>query len=193
MTAGTDPEGRFMTDADLVRQTLAGRPAAYEELVRRWAGRVTALCHAKIGCATAADDLAQDALLRAYRSLGSLIEPEKFGAWLCRIALHTCLNCLKNKQRGQIPFSALGPDQSPEAYLTGADSVDEGHEDALDRLKKEVAALPETYREVLMLYYHQDVTYRGLAEILGVSAATVNSRLTKARNLLRERMSKCRR
>lgn len=180
-----------MTDAELVRQTLAGRTTAYEELVRRWAGRVTALCHAKVGCASAADDLAQDALLRAYRALGALVEPEKFGAWLCRIALHGCLTWFKNKQRTQIPFSVLGPEQNPEDYLSSGDSVDEAHEDALERLKKEVAALPETYREVLMLYYHQDVTYRDLAEMLGISAATVNSRLTKARNLLRARMSKC--
>ncbi|MBY0527747.1 MAG: RNA polymerase sigma factor [Gemmataceae bacterium] len=192
MQIGTPLEGRVMTDAELVRQTLAGAPAAYEELVRRWAGRVTALCHAKIGCAAHADDLAQDALLRAYRSLQSLVEPEKFGAWLCRIALHTCLSWLKNKQRTQVPFSVLGADQNPEDYLSSGDSVDEEHEDALDRLKKEVAALPESYREVLLLYYHQDVTYRDLAEMLGVSPATVNSRLTKARNLLRERMNQCR-
>lgn len=176
-----------MSDAELVRQTLAGRTAAYEELVRRWAGRVTGLCHAKVGCASAADDLAQEALVRGYRALSTLADPDKFGAWLSRIAVHTCLNWLKNKRRTTIPFSALGADQNPEDYLT-ADSVDEDHEDDLARLRVEVAALPEAYREVLRLYYHQDVTYRDLADMLGVSPATINSRLTKARNLLRERM-----
>ena len=52
----------------------------------------------------------------------------------------------------------------------------------------EVAALPEAYRETLMLYYTQDCTYDELAEMLGVSAATINARLTKARAMLRERM-----
>jgi RNA polymerase sigma-70 factor (ECF subfamily) len=178
-----------MTDAELVRQTLTGRSDAYAELVRRWAGRVVALCHARIGCAASAEDVAQDALMRAYRSLKSLTEPEKFGAWLSRIAVHTCLNWLKNRQRTQIPFSALGPEQNPEEYLRGPA---EENDDELHRLRSEVAALPETYREVLMLYYHQDVTYRDLAEMLGVSPATVNARLTKARALLRERLSKCR-
>ena len=51
-------------------------------------------------------------------------------------------------------------------------------------------ALPEEYREVVMLYYYEDVTYRDLAQLLGVSAATINARLTKARALLRERLSK---
>jgi RNA polymerase sigma-70 factor (ECF subfamily) len=176
-----------MSDAELVRQTLAGRTEAYEELVRRWAGRVTSLCHAKVGCASAADDLAQEALLRGYRALASLADANKFGAWLCRIAVHACLNWLKNKQRAMVPFSALGPDQNPDDYLyRGGTTVDE--EDNLHRLRTEVAALPESYREVLMLYYHQDVTYRDLADMLGVSPATINSRLTKARNLLRERL-----
>ena len=57
------------------------------------------------------------------------------------------------------------------------------------RLLAEVATLPEAYREVLLLYYYDDVTYQEVAEILGVSAATVNARLTKGRALLRERLS----
>lgn len=178
-----------MSDAELVRQTLAGRPHAYEELVRRWAGRVTALCHAKLGCASAADDVAQEALLRAYRALPSLAEPDKFGAWLCRIAQHACLNVLKSKQRGQVPFSALGPDQDPAEYLCGPEP-DADHEARLDDLRGAVEALPDVYREVVRLYYHQDVTYQELADVLGVSAATVNARLTKARVLLRERLSR---
>lgn len=181
-----------MSDAELVRDTLAGRPQAYEELVRRWAGRVTALCHAKVGCAAAADDLAQDALLRAYRSLRTLDDAGKFGPWLCRIAQNGCLNWLKDKRRDQVPFSVLGPDHDPETYLCGPEP-DAGRDEQLEDLKAAVAALPEVYREVVLLYYHQNLTYRDLADMLGVAPATVNARLTKARVLLRERMSQCRR
>jgi len=183
-----------MTDAELVHQTLQGKADAYAELVRRWAGRVTALCHAKVGCTAAAEDLAQDALLRGYRMLKSLTTPEKFGPWLCRIAVNGCLNWHKAKERSVVPFSSLGPDQNPEAYLADETSWDgDDRDDDLRRLREEVAALPETYRQVLLLYYHQDSTYRDLSEILGVSAATINARLTKARALLRERLNQCRR
>src|SRR3954447_30302 len=106
-----------MSDAELVRQTLAGRPQAFEELVRRWAGRVTALCHARLGCASAADDLAQESLLRAYRALSSLTEPDRFGPWLCRIAVHACASWRKSKQQAQVHFSALGPEHDPEELL----------------------------------------------------------------------------
>jgi RNA polymerase sigma-70 factor (ECF subfamily) len=54
----------------------------------------------------------------------------------------------------------------------------------------EVEALPDEYREALMMYYYEDVTYQELADALGVSAATINARLTKARALLRQRLSR---
>src|SRR3954449_3012483 len=102
-----------MSDAELVRLARAGRAEAYAELVRRWAGRITALCHARVGRSHPADDLAQETLLRGFRALGSLSDPERFGPWLCGIALRACLDWRKARQNAQIPFSALGPDHDP--------------------------------------------------------------------------------
>jgi RNA polymerase sigma-70 factor (ECF subfamily) len=59
------------------------------------------------------------------------------------------------------------------------------------RILDEVEALPEEYRTVILLYYYQDLTYRDLAKLLGVSSATINARLTKARSLLRTRLTHC--
>jgi RNA polymerase sigma-70 factor (ECF subfamily) len=184
-----------MSDGELVRQVLAGRTEVYAELVRRWAGRVTALCHAKTGRGDAADDLAQETLLRGYRTLSSLADPEKFGPWLCGIAQHVCLDWLKSKQRTQVPFSALrggGPDAEALADHSAVDCALE-REDDVRQLLREVEALPEECREVIMLYYYQDVTYQDLARLLGVSAATINARLTRARALLRDRLGHVRR
>jgi RNA polymerase sigma-70 factor (ECF subfamily) len=180
-----------MSDADLVRQCLAGQPRAYEDLVRRWAGRIVGLCHVRIGCSASADDLAQETLLRGYRALGSLADPEKFGPWLCQIAHRACLNWLKARQRLPVAFSALGPEDDPEDALyrrNHGDAALDDHDDDLERLRAEVAALPPECREVLTLYYHERLTYKDLAEILDVSPATINARLTRARTLLRERM-----
>jgi RNA polymerase sigma-70 factor (ECF subfamily) len=177
----------MMSDGQLVRQTLAGLTEAYAELVRRWAGRITALCHAKLGRADMADDLAQETLLRGFRALRSLNDPDKVGPWLCGIALRTCLDWLKAKERTQINFSALGTDCNPEDFAW-RDGPRLDHDDELRQLMAEVEALPEEYRKVVMLYYYQDLTYRDLSELLGVSPATINARLTKARSLLRQRM-----
>ena len=185
----TGPEGALMTDAELVRRTLAGRTTAYEELVRRWAARVTALCHAKVRRADAAADLAQETLLRGFRALGTLADPAKFGSWLCGIALRACLDWLKAKERKHVHFSALGPDRSPDDFLQPSDDNPGLDADERGRLLAAVEALPEECRKVVMLYYYEDWTYKALGEFLGVSAATINARLTKARALLRERLT----
>jgi RNA polymerase sigma-70 factor (ECF subfamily) len=180
----------MITDAELVRQALAGRPDAYAELVRRWSARITALCHARVGRADVADDLSQEALLRGYRALGSLSEPAKFGPWLCGIALRASLDWLKAKERRLILFSTLGPDDHPDGLLAHGDSAEQRAGDREERrtLLAHVEALPEVYRKVVMLYYYQDLTYREMAGLLGVSTATINARLTKARALLRRRL-----
>ena len=184
------------TDGELVRQFLSGRSAAGDELVRRWSARVLALCHARVRSAHVAEDLAQETLLRALRSLETLESPEKFRAWLWGIAHHVCLDWLKSKQSSQVPFTSLSPDQQADGFLSagsvsGVCEVEQA--DELRQLMIHVESLPDDFREVLMLYYYHDVTYRDLAELLGVSTATINARLTKARAILRERFSASRR
>jgi RNA polymerase sigma-70 factor (ECF subfamily) len=183
-----------MTDGELVRQTLAGRPAAYEELVRRWSAPVLALCHAQTRSADAADDLAQEALLRGYRGLATLAEPEKFGAWLRGIAHRVCLDWIKARPRRAVSFSELSANGTADDVLGIAVDTngDEARADQLRQLMAQVETLPDDYRQVLLLYYYQDVTYRDLAELLGVSSATINARLTKGRAMLRARLTELR-
>lgn len=176
-----------MTDGDLVRQTLAGRTDAFAELVRRWAGRITALCHVKAGNKDAADDLAQETLLRGFRSLRTLDNPDKFGPWLCGIATRACLDWLKSAQRRTVPFSVLGDDYQPDFISDGRPGADAERE--LRRLLAAIEALPEPFRQVIMHYYYEDRSYRELGEHLGVSAATINARLSKARALLRQQLA----
>jgi RNA polymerase sigma-70 factor (ECF subfamily) len=184
-----------MSDAELVRQARAGRSDAYAELVRRWAGRITAVCHARVGRAHVADDLAQETLLRGFRALATLADPDRFGPWLCGIALRACLDWTKSKQNNQIPFSVLGPEHNPDEFLDarGDCESDLERDDERRRLLTEVEALPEDCRKVVMLYYYGDATYRELGRVLGVSPATINARLTRARALLRARLTNCRR
>lgn len=180
-----------MSDGELVRQALSGRSSAYGELARRWSGPILAFCHAKVRSVHAAEDLAQESLFRGLRALPTLSEPEKFGPWLRGIALRVCLDWLKSKQTQQVTFGALSVEREFEPLSSDADpgrAADRAEQ--LRLLMAEVEALPDEYREVVMHYYYQDVTYRELADALGVSAATVNARLTKARAMLRERLTR---
>ena len=191
-----------MTDAQLVRQTLDGAAAAYEALVRRHAARVLAVCHSRVGRSgsgvSAAEDLAQETLLRGFKALPTLSEPEKFGPWLCGIATRTCLDWLKKSERTEVslnqpPHGSNGelreaPGESRFAAPTATPAAQVEQQDELDRLMTEVESLPDPLREALMLYYYEDCTYQDLANRLGVSGATINARLTQARQLLRERL-----
>jgi RNA polymerase sigma-70 factor (ECF subfamily) len=179
------------SDSDLVRLAQGGQLAAYEELVRRWSARMLAVCHAKVRSAHTAEELAQESLLRGLRALGTLEDPAKFGPWLCGIASRVCLDWLKSSQARQVSLDAMY-DGQPDAWIVQqGDSPDEAACRADDQrlLLAEVDTLPESYREVILLYYYDDVTYQDVATMLGVSAATVNARLTKARAMLRERLS----
>jgi RNA polymerase sigma factor (sigma-70 family) len=179
------------SDSELVRLAQGGQLAAYEELVRRWSARVLATCHAKIRSVHTAEELAQEALLRGLRALATLEEPAKFGPWLCGIASRVCLDWLKSGQARQVSLDAMSGGEADAWVAHAGESPDEEAARADDqrRLMGEVATLPESYREVILLYYYDDVTYQDVAAALGVSAATVNARLTKARAMLRERLS----
>ena len=178
-----------MSDGEMVRRALAGDNAAYGQLARRWAPRVLAVCHARARDRHAAEDLAQEALLRGLRALPTLAEPDKFGPWVVGIAVRTCLDWLKNPRRGEVSLDAIDADRGGDRASDDGSGAGERREQA-ERLMAEVERLPQPYREVLMLYYGQSdsPTYRDLAELLGVSAATVNARLTKARQMLRSRL-----
>lgn len=181
-----------MTDGELVRLTLDGRPSAYEQLVRRWAPRVLAVCRARIRRAHVAEELAQESLLRAYRALPSLECPEKFGPWLRGIAVRVCLDWRKARQSSQVAFSQIaGAATDPlSAESTGEERLllDEEHA----RLMEEVHELPEDVREAILLYYFDDMTYDEAAALLNVSRATVNARLAKGRRMLRRRLASLR-
>jgi RNA polymerase sigma-70 factor (ECF subfamily) len=180
-------EPALHSDGELVRRARSGDRSSGAELVRRWAGRVTAVCHARVG-RQAADDLAQETLLRAFQSLAELADPEKFGPWIHGIAVRVCLDWRKNKRRTEVPLSALSDiaDQIPCEADAGSSALERAEE--TNRLLAAVETLPDECREALLLYYYGDVTYADLAAMLGVSIATINARLTKARVLLRARM-----
>jgi RNA polymerase sigma-70 factor, ECF subfamily len=181
------------SDADLVRQAVNGRPDAYGELARRWAPRVMAVCHSRARCQASAADLTQETLLRGFRNLGTLKSSDKFGAWLRGIAERVCLDWLKSKQRTQVPFTQLG--SAPEPILATGDGVGAALEraDEVKRLMAEVESLPESQREALMLFYYGEMTYQEMAELLGVSTATINARLTEGRASLRKRLGQSQR
>lgn len=176
-----------MTDAELVRQARQGEARALADLLGRWAPRALALCHVHANRQAAAD-LAQESLLRVIRHLGQLKNPDLFGARLRGIVKRVCYDWISSKRRVMIPFSALNKTDF-DVHEVKEDTSDEQDQSALkDDLDDALAALPAPCREVVHLYYSSKITYQELGDILEVSTATINARLTQARALLRERL-----
>lgn len=182
------------SDAELVLDSLAGRRGAFEELARRWTPRVLAVCHARTD-RRAAEDLAQETILRGFSALRSLAAPEKFGAWICGIATRVCLDWLKARARTQVPFSDLGfgDANDVEAIAPSSPGPSEEAVEEAEAILREVEGLDEAERTVVLLFYYDELTYADIAEILGISPATVNARLSRARATLRHRLSRLRR
>jgi RNA polymerase sigma-70 factor (ECF subfamily) len=178
-----------MTDGDLVRRAMQGDADSLGELVRSWSARVLAFCLARCRNRHLAEDLAQETLLRAFRNLATLEDPDRFGPWIRGIALRAFLDWRKARQTSQVPFSTLKSEEAVDLLLACEPDSSVDRNDDLNWLMREVATLDEDQRETLMLYYSHKMTYADLAELLDVSPATINLRLTKARSILRSRLS----
>lgn len=175
-----------MTDGELVHQATSGLASAYGELAQRWSARVLAMCHARTGRRAIAEELAQETLLRGFRSLNSLESPERFGAWICGIAHRVCLDWRKARQTAQVTMEPGVGQQLLSQSATADDAVVKAEQRT--ELIEQVESLPNELREVLLAYYYEDLTYQQLADQLQISVATVNARLAKARAFLRTRM-----
>jgi RNA polymerase sigma-70 factor (ECF subfamily) len=174
------------SDGDLVRAVQGGRRLAYDELVRRHAAKISAVCRSRLGSRGPVEDMVQEAFLRGFRALGTLAEPDKFASWVYGIATRACLDWLKSKERSQVSFDALGPGADAGQVRSPERSEDP---DRHARLLEVIDALPETYREVVLMFYYKKQSYQEMSEILDLSPAAINARLTKARAMLRERLA----
>ncbi|MCC6740130.1 MAG: sigma-70 family RNA polymerase sigma factor [Planctomycetia bacterium] len=157
-----------------------GRRRLLEELVRRHARAVGAVCWARTGSVVDTDDLVQETMMRACRDFGALREPAKFGAWVRGIAENVCREW--GRARRKQP-----PGLGEEAGAVAAPAAPEPAEGA-ERIRGALMELPEIYRDAIALFHFEKKTYTEIAATLGLSAAAVNARLTKGRAMLRERL-----
>jgi len=170
-------------DADCVQRACAGDGDAYAELFRRHAPRVGAVCAARLGWRGPLEDMVQETFTRAWRELATLDRAERFPAWLRGIALRVCTDWLRRRGREEHALVPL----AEEAHSAAGDEASlPGERDESTRaLLEAVDALPEIYRETLLLYYFGQRSHAEIAATLGIGTAAVNARLGKARALLR--------
>lgn len=170
-----------MDGHDLVERAREGDRAAMERLYRNHAGRVYSVVRRLAGDDALAEDLAQEAWLRAFEKLELFRGDASFATWMYRLATNTALNHLRSDRRHRELES-----KAPAEGLHGTrSSVDDAVinqrvlQEAMDRL-------PDGYREVLVLHDVEGLTHREIADTLDVAEGTSKSQLHKARARMRE-------
>jgi RNA polymerase sigma-70 factor (ECF subfamily) len=174
MTAADD-----LADVDRV---LAGDPSAFEGIVRRWQRPLVNLAFRFCRDRGRAEDLAQEAFLRAYRGLGSWRREGMFSTWLFALAAN-----LYRSEIRRIPPAALALDAAGVPRAAGAREGDD--EDRRIALRRAVDTLPPRYREALIVFYFQEMDTAAAAAMLGVPEGTLKARLSRARDLLRRKLA----
>ena len=177
------------SDAQLIQQVLQGNQEAFSPLVKKYQKGVHALAWRKVGDFHIAQEITQDAFLKAYRQLRTLKDRNAFSGWLYVIVARECLDWLR---KNRIPTESLDTADSNEVdKVSYSQYVAEKQEEEADETRREVVKellkkLPESERTVMTLHYLGEMTIKAISEFLGVSQNTVKSRLSRARNRLRK-------
>ena len=162
------------------------READFAILVAETQRRMFLIAVSVLGNAADAEEVAQEAYLRAYRRFGLLRDPRKFCAWVSRITFRLALNRRRRRHRRLVRESAW----YAAAFRPVTDGVrDAVNQDLLARLRVEIDRLPEKLRVVVLLCAVEDMDAREVAAILKIPAGTVRSRLHLARKRLLERIN----
>jgi len=173
-------------DTSLVQETLEGNQLSFQLLVERYQERIFGLVRHYTTKTVEVEDIVQDTFIKAFRKLSTFQYQSSFSTWLYRIAVNTSLDFLK--RAGRNPVQAVeDPEILNPAYESGQAQVILPPDSRLER--EEIARvthealeeLPEIFRTVLVLREFEDLSYQEMADLLGISIGTVESRLFRAR------------
>jgi RNA polymerase sigma-70 factor, ECF subfamily len=182
---------RETDEAVLIAQACAGNAAAFGRLVQRYEPSLARFSYRLIGRVDLADDLRQEALLRAFVSLPQLHNPDRFGAWLFGIAANLAKWWWRRQARWPVSLEGLVAEYPDVAWERLGPSlrlpeqvIEEAEQTRL--LQEAIATLPDDLARPLVLHYLDGLSYAEIAAALDVPLSTVKGRLFKSRSQLRQ-------
>jgi RNA polymerase sigma factor (sigma-70 family) len=179
-----------MTDEKhLVQASLAGDSRSFERLVEKYQAMICAITFAATGRVETSEELAQETFLRAWKNLAQLKEIEKFRFWLCSITRNLLRTYYQQKQADKV---SVCDDDTLETLASQhiqspADTLISQEEEMI--LSQALMQIPEEYREPLVLYYRQQQSTKEVAESLDLNEATVRTRLSRGRQMLKDQVA----
>jgi RNA polymerase sigma-70 factor (ECF subfamily) len=161
----------------LIERACAGDAGAFGRLVDLHGRPALVLALGLLGDPTDAEEAVQDAFCRVWQGLAGLRERSKFKVWLSGIVYRACRDTVRSRRRARKALRRAQPARGCR-----------GIEPAAAAAVEEAMALPEEYRDPLILFYLQELTVAELAEALGISEENAKVRLHRGRKMLRERL-----
>ena len=173
-------------DAELVTRARKGESGAFGELVRRHQRATRALAYALVGDQAEAEDLSQEAFLRAFRNLDLLADPAKFAPWLRRITFGVCIDWVRafrpHLYRHETPADESAASTIASVEPTPLEQTE--RRELADRVLQALAQLPSRYRTPLTMYHVDGLSHEKVARALDVPVGTVRSLVSRARKRL---------
>jgi RNA polymerase sigma-70 factor (ECF subfamily) len=187
----------MFSDAELVKKCLQGDTQAFEELVARYQDKIYALSFRYMGNEDDAYDMAQESFIKAYRSMRSFKGDASFGTWMYRITTNVCLDELRHRKRRLVPLSLDEPlairdgDEVEKEVADPSPTADILYEqkEFSHYIQSILSQIKTEHRAAIILRDMMELTYEEIAEVLNCSVGTVKSRLSRARNALRKKLS----
>lgn len=174
--------GAFLQDQQFVERIKVGDNAAFTQLVETHQKRVYSVAYGIVRNPDDAMDAAQETFLRAWSKIGSWRGEAALSTWLCRIASNIALDITRKRKRA-VPVEEVEFD--PDCAQPCAEAVIIQTEEK-SQLAMAIAALPEKYRQLIILRHTGEMSYQEMADLLGLSLTQVKNRLLRARQLLKQ-------
>ena len=165
---------------ELIEQARRGDRAAYEQIVRQKVATVYRTARAILGNDADAEDAAQDALIGAWRQIGSLRDVDRFDAWLGQITVNACRMTLRRRSNAVVNLAQASQIELTDTRASGI----EGRTVSAVAFDRAFDRLPVEQRSILVLHHHDELPVAEIATRLGVPEGTVKSRLHAARAAL---------
>ena len=183
-----------LDDGRLVVRFVSGDASAFEALVARNMRLAGAVAYSVTGDLDAARDVVQESFLKVHAGLTALKEPDAFKGWLRNVVRTTALDWRRRNKKGVQSLDALRGEDSdgldPAAPTEALNESIEDRDELRRQVREEIARLPESHREVVALKYLDGKSYEEIEALTGLSQATIESRLFRARQKLKTRFER---
>jgi RNA polymerase sigma-70 factor (ECF subfamily) len=178
-------------DAALIARSQNGETEAFESLMAQYANLVGSIAYNIVGDVHVSADIAQETFLKVFRNLKNLEDPRRFKGWMCSIVRTTCVDWLRKERVRPCSLEKITEDGiEPEGkFLSSIFSQTSTElEELREKVLHSVNDLPKIYQQIILLRHLRKMSYREMSDFLGLPIATIESRLYRARLMLKVKL-----